>query len=148
MRAGISPAAPVMPRFSTLATGSGAVLLPCCCSTFFTASAGVGCLRASAGVNVSIGLPSSDASASSTAFMSASGADVAAERVVVAAMSAAPAIVAPHTRVIPSITYLSLWTAHEHARSGVDVVSSSRQHPVLQEGRRHCYAGTRTLAYP
>ena len=41
-------------------------------SSDITASAGVGCLRASSGVKVSIGLPPSNASSSNTACMSAS----------------------------------------------------------------------------
>ena len=46
--------------------GSGAVLWPASCSTFFTASAADGCLRASSGLRVSIGFGFSDAIASST----------------------------------------------------------------------------------
>src|SRR5438874_2348382 len=53
----------------TVTPASGAVLLPMSVRTFLTASAGVGCLRASSGVRVSMGLPPRLARASSTFCM-------------------------------------------------------------------------------
>ena len=50
----------------------GCVSLPCFFSTAMTASVGVGCARASAGVRDSMGLPFMAANASSTDCMSAS----------------------------------------------------------------------------
>ena len=66
---------------STRATASGAVDLPCFCSSAFTASAGLGWRRACSTVSVSIGFAPSDARVSSTAFICASGAGAAAATV-------------------------------------------------------------------
>src|SRR5689334_26131 len=75
MRTGSEPAGPGMVLSLLVTPGTsavGSVGLPFCLSTAITASAGVGCLRASAGSSVSIGLGFIAARASSTDCMSAS----------------------------------------------------------------------------
>src|SRR5688572_11353335 len=66
MRTGSVPVAVVIVRSLEATAGSGAVDLPCFASSFIAASAGVGCLRASAAVSVGIGFGPSAASWSST----------------------------------------------------------------------------------
>ena len=70
---GIWPAAPAIILFSTLPTASGSSDLPCFLSKAFTASAGVGCLRASTAGTEPSGFGPNFACSSNTACICAFG---------------------------------------------------------------------------